>query len=336
MENGPLPNTSSPTPPALPSPETIRRRWSDWLSRHTEVLALLGLVLVCVVMAVVSDRFLTWDNLSNIGRQVSINAIIAIGMTVVILTGGIDLSVGAVMTLAMTFSAGAMLGGVPVWLSIAIGLVTGAGFGAFNGVLIAYARLPAIIVTLATMEIPRGIALLYTGGYPKSGLPESFGFLGGGAVLGLQMPIVIMLAVFAAVFALLTWFPAGRYFYGIGGNEEAVRLSGIRVERYKLLAYVLSGTTAAISGLVLASRLMSGQPNAGIGFELDAIAAVVLGGTAISGGRGSIVGTLVGALLLGVLNNGLNLMSVSPYTQKILKGAIILFAIYVGSLKRER
>jgi ribose transport system permease protein len=309
---------------------------SDWLARRPAIFSLAGLVVLCVAMGFVSDRFCTWENLSNVARQVSINAIIATGMTIVILTGGIDLSVGAVMTLTMTCSAGAMLAGASVWLAVLLGLAIGALCGALNGALIAYARLPAIIVTLATMEILRGIALLYTGGYPQSGLPESFAFLGRGDVWGVQAPIIVMLAVYVGAFVLLEYFPVGRYFYGLGGNEEAVRLSGVRVERYKCLAYTLSGCTAAISGLVLTSRLMSGQPNAGIGFELDAIAAVVLGGTSITGGRGSIVGTLIGAFTLGLLNNGLNLMSVSPYTQKILKGVIILLAIYAGSFKRDR
>jgi len=176
---------------------------------------------------------------------------------------------------------------------------------------------------------------LKTGGYPQSGLPSEFSWIGQGNLVGLQTPIVVMLVVFAVLYALLTYFPVGRYIYGIGGNEEAVRLSGVRVERTKLLAYTISGMTAAIAGIVLASRLMSGQPNAGIGFELDAIAAVVLGGTAIVGGRGSMIGTLIGAITLGILNNGLNFMSVSPYTQKVLKGAIILLAIYAGSVKRK-
>lgn len=313
-----------------------RSRWRDWLSSHPEALSLMALVVLSGAMLFVSDRFFTWENLSNVARQVSINAIIATGMTIVILTGGIDLSVGAVMALSMTLSAGAMLAGISTWLAVMIGLGTGVLAGAINGVLIAYARLPAIIVTLAMMEIPRGFALFYTGGYPQSGLPASFGWLGRGAVAGIQSPIIIMLAVVGAAFVLLTYFPVGRYLYGMGGNEEAVRLSGIRVERYKLLAYILSGLTAALSGLVLSSRLMSGQPNAGLGFELDAIAAVVLGGTAITGGRGSILGTLIGAFTLGVLNNGLNLVGVSPYPQKIVKGLIILLAIYVGSLKRDR
>jgi ribose transport system permease protein len=184
------------------------------------------------------------------------------------------------------------------------------------------------------MEIPRGIALLYTNGYPLSELPAAFSFWGRGQVLGVQTPILVMLAVFALAYVMLNHYPVGRYLYGIGSNEEAVRLSGIRVQRFKLLAYTLSGFTAAISGVVLASRLMSGQPNAGEGFELDAIAAVVLGGTSISGGRGHILGTLIGALMLGVLNNGLNMMEVSPYTQRVLKGIIIMLAIYAGTKGR--
>lgn len=312
------------------------RRWRGWLEDHPEAFALLGLLALGIGLTFLTDRFLTVENLANIGRQVSINAIIAVGMTLVIITGGIDLSVGAVMTLAMTFGAGAMLAGVPVVGAVALALLTGLGFGAINGALIAYARLPAIIVTLATMEIPRGIALLYTGGYPLTGLPAGFAPLGRGDVLGLHVPTLLMLAVMLAGHLFLTRCVAGRAFYALGGNEEAARLSGLPVKRYKLLAYSLSGFTAALAGVVLGSRLMSGQPNAGVGFELDAIAAVVLGGTAITGGRGSILGTLIGAVTLGVLNNGLNLMSVSPYTQKILKGVIILLAIGAGALKRER
>ncbi len=309
---------------------------APWLFNNPSALALIGLVLLCIALSLMSDRFATWSNLQNVSRQVSINAIIAAGMTVVILTGGIDLSVGSVMALSMTLASWAMLRDYPVPVAVLLGLATGAVFGAFNGILIAYGRLPAIIVTLATMEIPRGLALLQTGGYPQSGLPDTFAWLGQGEVLGMQTPTLIMLLVFVVLGVLLKFFPMGRYFYGIGGNEEAVRLSGVRVERYKVLAYTISGLTASLAGMVLSSRLMSGQPNAGIGFELDAIAAVVLGGTAITGGRGAIIGTLIGAMTLGVLSNGLNLMSVSPYTQKVLKGVIILLAIYAGTSKRQR
>lgn len=193
----------------------------------------------------------------------------------------------------------------------------------------------SIIVTLASMGIARGLALLYTGGYPISGLPDMFSFFGRGTVLGIQVPILIMAGVYLFAWIMLNHLSFGRYIYAIGGNEEAARLSGIRVSRYKMLVYVVSGLTAALAGLVLTSRLMSGQPNAGEGFELDAIAAVVLGGAAISGGKGAIIGTLVGAMMLGVLNNGLNLMSVSPYIQNVVKGGIILAAIYLSSVRRK-
>ncbi|MEB0165213.1 ribose ABC transporter permease, partial [Glaciimonas sp. CA11.2] len=269
-------------------------------------------------------------NLVNIARQVSINAIIAVGMTCVILSGGIDLSVGAVMALTGTITAGLMVAGIPAVFAILIGLVAGILFGMANGFFVAYAKMPPIIVTLATMGIARGLALIYTGGYPIGGLPDWFEFFGRGSVAGIQTPILIMLMVFVIAYIVLDHTPIGRYIYAIGGNEEATRLSGVRVPRYKLMVYAISGFTAAIAGLVLTSRLMSGQPNAGVSFELDAIAAVVMGGTAINGGRGSILGTLVGALMLGVLNNGLNMMGVSPYLQNIIKGVIILLAIYIS------
>jgi ribose transport system permease protein len=318
--------------------ETRKARFPAWLTRligQPEFWSFTGLIVLCTVMAFVSDRFVSWDNISNIGRQVSINAIIATGLTAVIITGGIDLSVGAVMALSMTVIAGSLLAGAPVALAAVAGLTTGLICGAINGLLIAWVRLPAIIVTLAMMEIPRGLALLYTGGYPQTDLPVGFGELGRGNILGLQIPTLVMIAVVIGGTVVMRHTIAGRYFYAIGGNEEASRLSGVPVNRYKLLAYMLSGFTAALAGLVLTSRLMSGQPNAGGGYELDAIAAIVLGGTSIFGGQGSIPGTLIGALTLGVLNNGLNLIGVSPYTQKILKGVIIILAIAIATMRRR-
>ena len=309
--------------------------WRAWSTAHPTLLALGGLLVLTAVMTIVSDRFLSWENLGNIGRQVSINAVIACGMTVVIITGGIDLSVGAVMSASMTLTAGAMLAGLTVPVAVALGLLSGLLLGAFNGALVAYARLPAIIVTLASMEMARGAVLLYTGGYPLSGLPPVFGVLGQGHFAGIALPTLIMLAVVGAGTLLLRGAVLGRYFYAIGGNEEAARFSGVPVQRARLLAYTLSGATAALAGIILSSRLMSGQPNAGIGYELDAIAAVVLGGASIMGGRGMMVGTLIGAVTLGILNNGLNLMGVSPYVQKIFKGVVILIAIY-GTVPRQR
>ncbi|MCO7246752.1 ribose ABC transporter permease [Halomonas sp. Mc5H-6] len=309
--------------------QSLKMRLARW--RRTPVFyPLIGFIVVFVAMGLINDNFLSGSNLANLVRQSSIIAIIAVGMSLAILTGGIDLSVGPVMALSGTLMAGMMVAGLPPSLAIVLGLLVGAAFGAFNGVFVAFAGMPPIIVTLATMGIARGLGLIYTGGYPISGLPEGFAFFGRGSVAGIETPILIMIAVYAVGYVLLSHTSTGRYLYAIGGNEEATRLSGIRVSRYKLLVYTLSGTTAAIAGLILTSRLMSGQPNAGVGFELDAIAAVVLGGAAITGGRGMILGTLVGAMLLGVLNNGLNLMGVSPYLQTVIKGLIILLAIYIS------
>ena len=305
------------------------------LLRSPAFYPFIGLLLVTAVMIVASDNFLTASNLSNIARQVSINAIIAVGMTCVILTGGIDLSVGPVMALSGTLTAGLMVAGLPPGLAIGAGLLIGVAFGIGNGLFVAYLHMPPIIVTLATMGIARGFGLMYTDGYPISGLPEWFGFFGRQSLLGIQVPILIMLVTYLMAYVLLQHTRIGRYIYAIGGNEEAVRLSGVRAARFKLLVYGISGLTAAIAGLVLTSRLMSGQPNAGIGFELDAIAAVVLGGASIAGGRGVIVGTLLGAMLLGVLNNGLNMLGVSPYVQSVIKGGIILLAIFI-SRQRHR
>ncbi len=296
---------------------------------------LIGLLAVSIIMVFASDSFLSVANITNIMRQVSIIAIIAAGMTFVILTGGIDLSVGAVMALAGTIAAGLMVAGLNASLALLAGIGVGIGIGVFNGGLVAFAGMPSIIVTLATMGIARGFGLMYSGGYPISGLPSWIKFFGGGTVLGVQMPILIMLVVYVLAWVLLERTPFGRHVYAIGGNETATRLSGVRVSRTKLFVYVLSGFTASIAAIVLTSRLMSGQPNAGTGFELDAIAAVVLGGTSIAGGRGSVIGTLIGALLLGVLNNGLNMMGVDPYVQNVIKGGIILLAIYIGRERRS-
>ena len=304
-------------------------------TRTTAFYPLVGLVVVSIVMVFASSSFLSAGNITNIIRQVSINALIAVGMTFVILTGGIDLSVGAVMALASTVAAGLMASGLNGVAALLICLVVGVAFGVANGVFVAFACMPPIIVTLATMGIARGLGLIYTGGYPISGLPAWVNWFGEGRVVGLQAPILIMLAVYICGWIVLERTAFGRYVYAIGGNEVATRLSGVRVARSKLLVYAISGLAASIAALVLTGRLMSGQPNAGQGFELDAIAAVVLGGTSIAGGRGSLIGTLLGALLLGVLNNGLNMVGVNPYVQTVVKGVIILIAIFIGRERRR-
>lgn len=302
---------------------------------HSAVLPFIGFFLLFILMSVLNDNFLTGSNLVNIMLQVSINAIIAVGMTFAILTAGIDLSVGSVMALSGSISAGLMLAGLPVFPAILTGLLTGSLFGLLNGIFVAWFRMPPIIVTLATMGIARGLALLYTGGYPISGLPDIFSYWGRGTLFSIPLPIITMLVVYFIAWIALNKLPFGRYIYAIGGNEEAAKLSGIRVSYIKIWVYLISGFTAAISGMVITSRLMSGQPNAGNGFELDAIAAVVLGGTLISGGKGTLIGTFIGALLLGVLNNGLNLMGISPYVQNVMKGIIILGAIYLSSSRKR-
>ncbi|WP_250535185.1 ABC transporter permease [Caballeronia sp. AZ10_KS36] len=329
------PDTSSPNSREVAAATTHGSASSRFASfrRSTLFYPLIGLIVVCIVMMVASPSFLSAANLENVLRQVSINAIIAVGMTCVILTGGIDLSVGSVMALSGTIAAGLMVSGLNAVAALLTGVAVGLGFGVANGFFVAFARMPPIIVTLATMGIARGLGLIYTGGYPIDGLPDWVSFFGSGKVFGIQAPVLIMLAVYLIAWLLLDRMPFGRYVYAIGGNEQATRLSGVRVARVKLIVYTLSGLTSAFAAIVLTGRLMSGQPNAGVGFELDAIAAVVLGGTSISGGRGSILGTLVGALLLGVLNNGLNMIGVNPYVQNVIKGGIILLAIYIS---RER
>ena len=217
-----------------------------------EMVTFIGFLGLCLLMTISSEKFLEPDNLVNIVRQVSINGILAVGMTFVILTSGIDLSVGAVMALSSTIMAGAMIHfGIPFYVAVIIGILIGALCGLINGTLVAYAKIPAIIVTLAMMEIPRGLALIYTGGYPLSGLPAEFSFIGRGYLFKIiPMPVVIMLVIYGVAYMILNHLPMGRYIYAIGGNEEAVRLSGIKVKKYKIFAYLTSGLTAAIAGMV--------------------------------------------------------------------------------------
>lgn len=299
---------------------------------HTPLaLPVVGLLAVSLLMAFASDNFFTVSNILNVLRQVSVVGILAVGMTFVILTGGIDLSVGAVMALVGTISAGLMVNvGLPWPLALFAGIGLGVLFGLFNGALVAWGKMPAIIVTLATMGIARGIGLIYSGGYPISGLPSWISWFGVGRIGNIPVPVILMLIVYAAAWLLLQRTAFGRHVYAIGGNETAARLSGVKTARVKFAVYAISGLTAGLAALILTGRLMSGQPNAGVGFELDAIAAVVLGGASIAGGRGLVIGTLIGAVLLGILNNGLNLMGINPYLQDIIKGLIILLAIYIG------
>ena len=290
---------------------------------------LIALVLISIVLTFLSPDFLTLNNILNVMRQVSINALIAFGMTFVILTGGIDLSVGSILALSSVLIAGWITAGMDPVLATLLGIGVGGVMGLINGVVIYQGRVAPFIATLATMTIFRGLALVVTDGRPVTGLhSDFFSMLGGGYVASLvPVPVIWMLVAFAVLWFVLRKTTFGRHVYAIGGNEEASLISGVRVSQIKPAVYALSGALSAMAGVILTSRLNSAQPNAGSGYELDAIAAVVLGGTSLAGGRGWIVGTLIGALLIGVLNNGLNLLGVSSFYQQVIKGAVILLSV---------
>lgn len=296
----------------------------------------IGLLILIIVLSFLSPYFLTIPNLLNVVRQVSIIAIVSFGMTMVILTGGIDLSVGSMLAFSGAITAGMMANsGLNVFLAIIIGLAAGTALGLFNGIAVAKAKLPAFIVTLAMMTIARGFTLIYTDGRPISGFDEGFRFFGADYIFGIPVPVIIMFSLLIIIYILLKKTPLGRYIYAIGGNEKATKLSGINTERIKIAVFGLNGFLAAVSGIILTSRLNSAQPTAGEGYELDAIAAVVLGGTSLSGGSGGVVGTIVGALIIAVLNNGLNLLNVSSFYQLVAKGAVILLAVFLDRKSQQ-
>lgn len=294
---------------------------------------LVGLILIVVILSVMSSDFLTVGNVFNVLRQVSINALIAFGMTFVILTGGIDLSVGSIIALSSAFAAGMMASGTGSWLAILVCVAAGTLMGTVNGVVIARGKVAPFIATLATMTIFRGLTMVYTDGRPITGLPDSFGLIGRGYLFQVPMPVIWMVAAFVVLYILLKFTSFGRHVFALGGNEEATRLSGINTKRVKVLVYSISGLLSSISGIILTSRLNSAQPTAGTSYELDAIAAVVLGGTSLAGGKGWIGGTLIGAMIIGVLDNGLNLMNVSSFYQQVVKGAVILLAVLLDRSK---
>ncbi|WP_110113431.1 ribose ABC transporter permease RbsC [Bacillus sp. CGMCC 1.16541] len=296
---------------------------------------LLGLIMLVVIVSILNPSFLEPLNLLNLLRQVAINALIAFGMTFVILTGGIDLSVGSILALSSALMAGMIVSGIDPILAILIGCLLGAGMGAINGLLITKGKMAPFIATLATMTIFRGLTLVYTDGNPITGLGENYLFqlFGRGYFLGIPVPAITMMLSFAVLWVILHKTPFGRKTYAIGGNEKAAIISGIKVPQVKVMIYSLAGLLAALAGAILTSRLNSAQPTAGTSYELDAIAAVVLGGTSLSGGRGLIVGTLIGALIIGTLNNGLNLLGVSSFFQMVVKGVVILIAVLIDRKK---
>ena len=295
-----------------------------------------GLVGLCLLLWILTPHFLTVANALNVMEQTSINAIVAVGMTYVIISGGIDLSVGSLVALAGVVLAGALKSGWPMPVALAAGLGVGAISGLINGLVIAFGRLPPFIMTLGMMSVARGAALLVTDGRPISGFDAAFRSIATGHVLGVPAPIVLTLVIYAAAHFVLSRTRFGRYVYGIGGNEEATRLSGVNVRFHKTMVYVVSGAASAVAAVLLTARLNTAQPIAGIMYELDAIAAVVIGGTSLSGGEGNLGGTLIGALTMGVLRNGLNLLGVSSFLQQLVIGAVIIVAVLVDILVKEK
>lgn len=297
--------------------------------------AAVGLVIIFIIMSIASSNFLTLDNLINVGRQISINAILAVGMTFVIITGGIDLSVGAVIALVGTFWATTVVNyNAPIWLGMILALAIGTILGVIKGAIISTQKLPPFIVTLAMLTIISGASFVFTGGRPISVNTDAFKMLGRGYVG--PIPVIIMIIVVIAGHFLLKRTNFGRHVHAVGGNEEAARLCGVKVNKVIVKVYALAGLLTALAGIILSSRLASGSPTVGDGAELDAIAAVVLGGTNMMGGSGSIVGTCIGVGIIGILGNGLNLLSVSSYNQMIIKGLVMLFAIWINNIKLKK
>jgi ribose transport system permease protein len=314
------------------------------LTQHRTQLAkfqpLIALILLCIGISLMSDKFLTVDNAWNVMRQISVNICISVGMTLVVLTSGIDLSVGSVLAFCGAITAGLLKFGIELPANnlyigftllgaILAGLIVGALLGLFNGWTVTRFKVPPFVATLAMLTIARGLTLLWTKGFPISNLGDSFAYIGTGWFLGIPLPVWISALVIVSAVVITQKTALGRYIYAIGGNEHASKLSGININKVKLIVYSIAGVLAAVGGIMVTSRLDSAQPNAGISYELDSIAAVVIGGTSLSGGRGTIMGTVLGAIIIGVLNNGLVLLNVSPFWQQVVKGGVILLAVII-------
>lgn len=297
---------------------------------------LIGLVGLCVLLWILTPHFLTVSNLLNVLEQTSINAVIAVGMTYVIISGGIDLSVGSLLALAGVVLGALLHAGVPAPAAIALALGVGFLFGTLSGVAISWGRLPPFIATLGMMSIARGCALLFTEGRPISGFEPAFRAVAVERPFGIPGPVFVTIAVYAVAQFVLSETRFGRYVYAMGGNEEATRLSGVNVRLHKTLVYGVSGLTSAVAAVLLTARLNSAQPIAGIMYELDAIAATVIGGSSLMGGEGGLGGTIIGALIMGVLRNGLNLLGVSSFLQQVVIGLVIVVAVLVDTALKSR
>jgi ribose transport system permease protein len=307
---------------------------SDWIKRF---LPFASLVALCVLIAALEPKFLSTGNLAGVARQTAVITIIAMGMTVVMVSGGIDLSVGSVMALAGVVGAFALANGAPVLAGISASVAAGAACGLANGATIAALRIPPFIATLGAMGVYRGVALLITDGKAVVGLPPGFGYLAEGNLFGLvPVPLLLVVLVALATHFLLANTRPGRYCYAIGSNVEAARYAGVRVSHYQIMFYVTLGALTGLAGAIESARLVTGQPTAGEGYELRVIAAVVIGGGSLSGGQGTVTGTIIGALIMGVLSNGANLLGISSFTQQIVIGAVIVLAVTFDEFQRRR
>lgn len=306
------------------------------ITKSRAFFAFVGVVSLSLILSLVSPYFFTTSNILNVFRQVSIISIVAVGMTCVIISGGIDLSVGSTLALSSVLVAILLKQGMSMMVSIMAGILLGGLIGLFSSFLItSRIRTPPFIATLATMSIARGLTMVVTGGRPIYGLPLKFGFIGGGYIFGIPFPVIIMLIIVLVGHVFITYSVEGIYLFAVGGNPEAARLSGINISKIKIIAYVLSGVTAAIAGVILASRLTSVEPLSGVGYELDAIAASVIGGADLMGGEGNLLGTFMGALIMGILRNGLNLLNVSTYWQQVVIGLVIAITVAIGTFRKK-
>jgi len=297
---------------------------------------LVGLLVLSLVLWVLTPYFMTLSNLLNIAEQTAVIAIVAVGMTFVIITAGIDLSVGSVLALSGVIMASALHAGVPLPAALLTGPGAGLFCGLLNGLLVAQGRLPPFISTLGMMSVARGTALVFTQGRSISGFSESFRYFASGKVLHLPMPVILMLTVYLIAHVVLAKTKLGRYAYAIGGNENATILSGVNVKLYKTVIYALCGLLSGVAAIILTARLNSAQPIAGVMYELDAIAATVIGGTSLMGGEGAMWGTLIGALIMGVLRNGLTLLGISSFVQQIVIGSVIILAVLVDMMLKAK
>jgi ribose transport system permease protein len=309
--------------------------------------SLIALFALCLVISILSDKFMTASNLWNVLRQISVNICISVGMTLVVLMAGIDLSVGSVLAFSSAVCAGLLSKGISIPSmdlficfttlgGVLVALIVGLVLGLFNGWVITKFSLPPFVATLAMLTIARGATMLYTQGIPISNLGSSFEFIGSGWFLGIPVPVWISILVVLSMVFITNKTTFGRYIYAIGGNERAAFLSGINIKSVKVAVYGISGMMAAVGGVLVTSRLNSAQPNAGASYELDSIAAVVIGGTSLSGGIGTVAGTVIGATIIGVLNNGLVLLNVSPFWQQVVKGAVILLAVIIDQKSKRK